>query len=95
MVWLPTDKVDLANVALPVPSSVTAAPSEVAPSRNETVPVGTVVPDAGVTVDVNVTDCPEFDGFAEEVRAVEVFVFATTPCVSEVEELVVKFESPL
>ena len=58
--------------ALPL-TSVTV-PSDVAPSRNVTVPVGT--PSAGgtgLTVAVNVTACPVVEGLGVEVRLVLVF----------------------
>ena len=47
-------------------------PRVVVPSLNVTVPVG--VPDPDETVAVNVTDCPEFDGFNDEAREVEVAI---------------------
>ena len=77
------------SVALPVTSRFTGNPSALAPSVNDTVPVGFAVPDAGVTVTVNVTDCAEFEGFGAEISAVDVFVFATafTICESGVEAL--------
>ena len=43
----------------------------VAPSLNVTVPVGVPVPE-DVTVAVNVTDCPEIDGFSDDDNNVEV-----------------------
>lgn len=49
-------------------------PKVVAPSLNVTVPDG--VPEAGelaLTVAVNVTDCPDTDGLADEVTEVVVF----------------------
>ena len=46
------------------------------PSRKVTVPVG--VPEAaGETVAVNVTDCPNTEGFADEVTALVVLAFVT------------------
>jgi hypothetical protein len=44
----------------------------VVPSLNVTVPVG--VPDPDETVAVNVTDCPEFEGFKDETSEVEVAI---------------------
>ena len=40
------------------------------------------MPDAGVTVAVNVTDTPEFDGVPDDISAVLVFTFvlAFTTC---------------
>ena len=97
MLWLPTAKVDVVNVAFPVPSNATAAPSDVPPFENDTVPDGTVVPEAGVTVAVNVTDCPEVEGFKEEIRPVVVVTFAAALTVCRMpEELAgAKLESPL
>jgi hypothetical protein len=46
----------------------------VAPSRNATLPGGTLVPEVGVTVEVNATDCPVTDGFTEDVTVVAVAV---------------------
>ena len=46
------------------------------PSENVTVPVGVPVREAGLTVAVNVTDCPATDGFADDKRAVVVVVVA-------------------
>jgi len=43
-------------------------------SENVTVPVGVPVPEAGLTVAVNVTGCPGADGFADDERAVVVMV---------------------
>jgi hypothetical protein len=57
------------NVALPELKAT--IPSVVAPSRKVTVPVG--VPEAGgtaLTVAVNVTVCPNTDGFTDEVTVV-------------------------
>ena len=58
---------EVVNVALPCPFKVTGAPSELPPSRKVTVPVGTVEPETAETVAVNVTDCPKFDGFGEDI----------------------------
>jgi hypothetical protein len=55
------------------------------------VPVG--VPPVPVTVAVNVTDWPTVEGFTEEVSAV-VLAFVLTTCVTTVDVLVAKFESP-
>jgi hypothetical protein len=51
-------------------------PMDVAPSRNVTVPVGSVTPDAGVTVAVSVIGCPKTAGFANETSTVVVPVNA-------------------
>ena len=59
------------NVAVP-PDSV-PVPSVVAPSRNVTVPVGVPVPGGTTaTVAVNVTDCPNTDGLADDATVVVV-----------------------
>jgi hypothetical protein len=75
--WLPVDKDDVENIALP-PASV-AVPSVVGPSRNVTVPVG-VTPELA-TVAVKVTDWPSAAGLTEELRVV---VVATGPAVAMV-----------
>src|SRR6266700_4815465 len=57
--------------ALPLTSATT--PSEVAPSRKVTLPVGTPVAGAtGLTVALSVTGCPTVEGFGVEVRLVAV-----------------------
>jgi hypothetical protein len=73
IVWLPTARVVVLNAACPLPFTATFDASVVAPSLNVTVPVG--VPAADVTVAANVTDCPEVDGFGEELTLV-----AVAPC---------------
>ena len=67
-------------------------PSVAAPSLNVTVPVG--VPPLPATVAVNVTDCPNTDGFAEDTTVVVVEACVTV-CVRVEEVLPVKFASPL
>jgi len=64
-----TESAEVANVATPDPFSV-PVPSVVTPSLNVTAPVG--VPPVPVTVAVNVTDCPNTEGFCEDVSAVVV-----------------------
>jgi hypothetical protein len=54
---IPAANVDVANVAEPEPFNV-PGPKVVAPSRNVTVPVGTFVPLAGVTLAINETLAP-------------------------------------
>ena len=62
----------MVSEALPL-TSVTV-PSELAPSLNVTVPVGTpVAGGTGLTVAVNVTAWPVVDGLGVEVRLVLVF----------------------
>ena len=62
-----------------VPPLSATVPNGVAPSRNCTVPVG---PEDGLTVAVNVTACPNTEGFSDEVNAVDVVVTALTVCVT-------------
>src|SRR5262245_3066066 len=68
MAWLPTDSAAVESVAVPPLSS--AVPRELAPSKNCTLPVAA----AGDTVAVNVTGCPDVDGFADEAIVVVVGV---------------------
>src|SRR5579864_2156589 len=71
MVVVPAASADVLNVATP-PLSV-PVPAGLPPSRNVTVPVGVPAPgDTGETVAVKVTDCPNTDGFADDVTAVAV-----------------------
>jgi hypothetical protein len=58
------------NVATP-PDTVPLPIAE-PPSKNVTVPVGVPDPDVGVTVAVNMTDCPITVGLAELATAVVV-----------------------
>jgi hypothetical protein len=77
MVWLPTAKAEVVNVATP-PLKVTA-PIELPPSRKVTVPVGVPAPgNTGETVAVKVTGCPNTDGFGDEVKVVLVSALLTT-----------------
>src|SRR5947207_2333997 len=68
--WLtgPLAMPDVTNVAVPPASE--PVPRSAPPSLNVTVPVGVDVPPA--TVAVNVTDCPELDGFTLDVNDVVV-----------------------
>ena len=91
--WLPATREDVASVALP-PESV-PVPSDVAPSKNSTVPVGVPAPGAdALTVAVKVTDSPKFDGLLFDATDVDVLALFTT-CVSVEELLVLKFASAL
>ena len=57
-----------------LPLTNVTVPSELAPSLNVTVPVGTpAAGGTGLTVAVNVTACPVVEGFGVEVRLVLVF----------------------
>ena len=93
MLCVATVSVDVVKLAWPDPLRV-LVPRDVAPSKNSTEPAGVPVPGAvAVTVAVNVTDWPNFDGFADEDSAVLVSDFCTT-CVSALDVLVLKFPSP-
>jgi len=58
-----------AVVSEALPPLRATVPRELPPSKNCTVPVG---PNDGVTVAVNVTDCPDDEGFSDEANAVVV-----------------------
>ena len=88
-----TSRALVANVAVPVPSSV-PLPIFVAPSMKSTVPVGVPAPgETGATVAVNVTDWPKTLGLVSEVSAVVVSAWFTV-CETAVEVLVAKLVSP-
>jgi len=78
--------------ALPLTS--VAVPSTLAPSRKVTVPVGTPAPD--VTVELNVTVCPNVEGLGDDVRLVDVAAAAGafTICVTVGEVLAAKVVLP-
>jgi hypothetical protein len=76
--FVPTARAVVVNVATPLVFKV-PAPSVVVPPRNVTVPVGTLLPECGATVAVNVTLCPVVICAAE---AVSVAVVATVLCVT-------------
>jgi len=78
IVWLPAASELVVQVALPA-ARATAEQSVVAPSLKVTVPVG--APLAPLTDAANVTDCPTFDGFTEEVTPT-VAVAVPTLCVA-------------
>jgi hypothetical protein len=87
---------EVLNVACPLPFSA-LVPNEVAPSRNATLPVGTVVfPLGPVTAAVNVTDCPAADGFCDDVTVVvvESSVTAFITCANAGDVDPAKVESP-
>src|SRR5262245_31480870 len=69
MLCEPTASTDVLSVAWAEPFNG-ALPSVMPPSRNVTVPVGIPVPP--VTVAVNVTVCPQVEGFGDEVTALAV-----------------------
>src|ERR1039458_9841995 len=100
MVWLPTLRAVVVNVATP-PLNV-PLPIGVPPSRKVTDPVGPVIGTVGAapggttaTVAVKVTDWPRLEGFSDEVTAVVVSALLTT-CGLPVNapELPTKFASP-
>src|SRR5436190_3258483 len=95
MLWLPTVKAEVAQVADPAASACALQPViELAPSLKSTVPLGVPAPGAvAVTVAVKVTDWPNTDGFAEDVTAVVVEAWLTTCDTAEL-VLVMKFVSP-
>ena len=68
MLWLPTDSADVERDA--VPAFTVPVPSELAPSKNSTLPVAA----AGETVAVNVTDCPDVDGFTDDASVVVLLI---------------------
>jgi hypothetical protein len=72
---------------LPVSATV---PSAAVPDLNVTVPVAPVV-----TVAVNVTICPNFDGFALEATVVLLALLPVTCCVKTAETLEAIEVSPL
>jgi hypothetical protein len=81
----PTASADVLNVAEPALSA--PLPKVVAPSLNVTVPVAVPVPGATVlTVAVNVTDCPNTEGFTDDTTAVVVLAAFTT-CDNEADVL--------
>src|SRR5208283_59333 len=84
----------LAVVRLATPPASDTPPSLLLPLKKITLPVG-VPPPGGtaLTVAVKVTDCPELDGFCEEIREVVVEASLTT-CASTADVLAAKFESP-
>ena len=60
--WLPTDKLETIKVALP--DATAAVPSAVPPSLKVTVPVAAT----GVIEAVKVIDCPDDEGFRDDVK---------------------------
>src|SRR5207247_2007218 len=79
--------------ALPLTSATT--PSEVAPSRNVTLPVGTPVAGAtGLTVALRVTACPTAEGLGVDVKLVVVLARFTV-CVTAAEVLAENARYPL
>jgi hypothetical protein len=83
---VPDDSAEVVNVATPDPLRLTV-PTPLPSTLNVTDPVG--VPDPDVTVAVNVTDCPAFDGFGLDDSAV--VVPAATVWVTVFDVLAAKF----
>jgi hypothetical protein len=90
IVFVPRGRVVVVKLDLP-PANVTVA-STVPPELNVTVPVGVIVGEA--TVAVNLTDCPRVDGLREETTVV-VVVAGYTAWVNTVDVLTAEEESPL
>jgi hypothetical protein len=80
-VWGPTDKVEVVQVAVPVPGTKPSPPPVqvmgVPPSVKATVPVSAMEPLNGVTVAVNVTAWLVLEGFGEPTRATAVLALFT------------------
>ena len=85
----PAASVDVVSDAVPPPRAT--VPNGVAPSKNWTVPVG---PEDGLTVAVNVTACPNTEGFSDEVNVVAVVILLTI-CVTGEDVLPPSLVSPL
>jgi hypothetical protein len=85
--WLPRASAAVASAAEPAESG--ALPSDVAPSKNCTVPVAA----DGVTVAVIVTLCPTTEGFGDVVTAVDELALVTL-CVRTADVLPVKLALP-
>lgn len=81
MPCVPALRLDVDNIATPLPFNG-ELPSEFIPSRKVTVPVGVPVVE-GLTIAVNVTDCPSGDGFAEEVSCM-LLLSSCTVCVTDI-----------
>ena|SRR5438105_11787693 len=83
MVWLPIDRLDVLKLAVVVPPVVLSVPWPmlVVPSENVTVPLGlatAVLPGLPTdTVAVNVTVCPDAEGFTEDTMAMPVLALPT------------------
>ena len=87
---LPTAKVDVLNVANPLPFKV-PVPSVVEPFLKVMVPDG--VPEEPVTKAVKVIDSPKTDGFGAAISTVALLALLTTWFTAEL-VLVTKLESP-
>ena len=87
---LPTAKVDVLNVANPLPFNV-PVPSVVEPFLKVMVPDG--VPKESVTKAVKVTDSPKTEGFGAAISTIALLALFTTWLTVEL-VLVMKLESP-
>ena len=70
----PTARIEVVNFAWPALSC--AVPRTVFPTAKVTSPVGLAVGE--VMVAVNLTACPDLDGFGEDVRVAELVAWFTT-----------------
>jgi predicted small secreted protein len=77
-----------------VPPTSVAFPRLAVPFKNVTVPPGVPAPAPVVTVAVNVTACPNVDGFGEEPVIVLVVAALFTVCRTD-PELMANFVEPL
>jgi hypothetical protein len=95
MVCVPTASEEVLKVPLPFASSA-LVPSDVAPSRKVTVPVGMAVPEAAVTVAAKTTLAPVTAVVGDAASAVVVTTAAAalTVTVATEEVLPVKLTSP-
>jgi hypothetical protein len=93
--WVPTGRFEIEIAAFPELSKL-AVPKTVEPLLNVTVPVGTALPEAGVTVVVNVTEAPNAIGLAEAtmVEVVVISDWVTLTVVACVTALASKFAAP-
>ena len=78
-----------------MPPDNVPAPSVVVPSKNVTVPDGLPAPGATTaTVAVNVTPCPEIDGFSDEATVVVLLALLTVWVIAVLGGLPLKLVSP-
>jgi hypothetical protein len=91
--WFPTAKADVVKVATPELLSV-ELPRVALVSRKVTVPVGVPEP-VEVTVAVNVTACPDTDGFGDDMSVVVVPALELPTVCTVLPLLVKKLPSPL
>lgn len=89
--FVPRGSVVVARLALPPAKDF--VPSTVAPELNVTVPVGVIVADEIVAV--NVTFCPKVDGLSEETTVVDVVAMFTIWATGGADVLTAEEPSPL